>query len=60
MLKRTKIISELCKRYNINAAEGSKTLSVVLDNKAYRNKVELHEELNMYEELGGENLDQSV
>lgn len=52
MIKRTEVISELCKRYHLNAAEGSKTLSVVLDNKSYRTKTELHEDLNMYEELG--------
>jgi len=51
-MKRTEIIKELCKRYKINAAEASKTLSVVLDNKRFRNKIELHDTLDYYEELG--------
>ena len=52
-MTRQEVISELCKRYNLNACEGSKCLSVVLDNKHYKTKMELHRELNYYEELGG-------
>jgi hypothetical protein len=54
-VKRTEIISELCKRYKINAAEASKTLSIVLDNKKYKTKIELHKELDEFEELGTDN-----
>ena len=56
MLKRTEIISELCKRYHINAAESSETLSIVLDNKNYRSITQLHRELNMLEFLGEPNI----
>ena len=53
-MKRTEVISELCKRYKINAAEASETLSVALDNKKYRTKAELHKELDEYEKSGAE------
>jgi len=56
-MKRTEIISELCKRYKINAAEASKTLSVVLDNKKYRTKAELHKELDELERSGAETME---
>lgn len=54
MMKRTEVISELCKRYHINAAEANQTLSIVLDNRQYKHRGELHAELDMYEELGKE------
>ena len=56
-MKRTEIISELCKRYKINAAEASKTLSVVLDNKKYRTKAELHKELDELERPSAETME---
>jgi len=52
MVHRNKIISEICKRYKINAAMASETLSVVLENKIFKNLTELHRLLDYYERLG--------
>lgn len=54
MLSRNEVIKILCERYKINAAMAQQTYSIVLDNKQYKHRRQLFDELNYYEELGGE------